>query len=442
MDFLTKNAICYTIRHLFKVAGINLSVDNLIDILPNHLSAKVKFGTKNITFNISSLEVTQQLLAGTLQINKTFTADKVHIIPIILEIHSNFADILGDELHVNADIISLSFIMLSRYEETVIEERDAFGRFEYKNSIAAKYKFIDFPIVDEYAIILRSYLMSFLPNVDFHNNKCVIIPTHDIDEIIRFSGIKKTIRTLLGDIYIYKDFRQLVRSISQLFKSINNPELDPYIASINQFINLSKELGFKSEFYFMGADPSDFDCGYDLRIPVIQNIFNEIKNCNMIVGIHGGFYTLNDPDKLRAEIIKLEDMFFDKIIDVRQHYLRFDVNTTFRTMGQVGLKYDSTLGYAEREGFRCGTCYEYPIYDIKNDIQLNIKERPLIVMDVTLIDYRNLSISEAFEKVNILYSRCKAVGGNFVILWHNTTVTRRTLWYNELYKKFLYNYSN
>ncbi|MEA1048991.1 hypothetical protein U5801_04080 [Lamprobacter modestohalophilus] len=40
----------------------------------------------------------------------------------------------------------------------------------------------------------------------------------------------------------------------------------------------------------------------------------------------------------------------------RQHFLRWETSATARLWDANGLDYDSTLSYADRPGFRCGTC--------------------------------------------------------------------------------------
>ena len=102
------------------------------------------------------------------------------------------------------------------------------------------------------------------------------------------------------------------------------------------------------------------------------------------------------------------------------------------------MRYDSTLGYADREGFRCGTCMAYPLYDLQQDRPLNVWERPLIVMDGTLQAYRGLTLDQALQSMKQLFGRSMAVGGDFVLLWHNGSVYRFWKeWYQNVYLPFL-----
>ncbi|MGD9231107.1 MAG: hypothetical protein PVJ20_09870, partial [Desulfobacterales bacterium] len=69
-----------------------------------------------------------------------------------------------------------------------------------------------------------------------------------------------------------------------------------------------------------------------------------------------------------------------------------------------------------------GVCYEYTLFDLIEKEQLNIKERPLIAMDCSVIDKRFMNLGpthKAFDYMNTLKSRCKMFNGDFTILWHN-----------------------
>ena len=83
------------------------------------------------------------------------------------------------------------------------------------------------------------------------------------------------------------------------------------------------------------------------------------------------------------------------------------------------MKLDSTLGYADKEGFRCGTGDIFPVFDFHNRRQLELKERPLILMDGTLQQYRRYSIEEAFETIQYFISIGKKYSCPITLLFHN-----------------------
>lgn len=105
------------------------------------------------------------------------------------------------------------------------------------------------------------------------------------------------------------------------------------------------------------------------------------------------------------------------------HYLRWEQPTTMYGWEMASMDYDSTLGYADRPGFRCGTCFEYPAFDPVANETLNLRIRPLVVMECSVIldKYLGLGTTDA-AATNILKikNKCAAVGGSFTLLWHNS----------------------
>ncbi len=97
------------------------------------------------------------------------------------------------------------------------------------------------------------------------------------------------------------------------------------------------------------------------------------------------------------------------------------------------MSWDSTLSYADKEGFRCGTCYEYSVFDILNREKLKLKERPLIIMEGTLVNYQNFTPEEMEERIKNLADKVKQYNGQFVFLWHNSS-------FGGSWKKFEYIY--
>ncbi len=80
------------------------------------------------------------------------------------------------------------------------------------------------------------------------------------------------------------------------------------------------------------------------------------------------------------------------------------------------------MGFADHGGFRCGTCYEYPIYDLKRREVLPLRERPLIAMDTSVMDdhYMGLGTTAAAVDYFLKLKRlCQDHRGDYVILWHN-----------------------
>ncbi len=109
----------------------------------------------------------------------------------------------------------------------------------------------------------------------------------------------------------------------------------------------------------------------------------------------------------------------EEIVGSRQHFLKFHYPETLKLQESVGLRYDTTMGFAEHEGFRNSYCYPFKPFDHEKGQMIDIWEFPLVVMDTTLFGYRKLNYSDMSRSINQLIDELKRFGGLFVMLWHN-----------------------
>ena len=107
----------------------------------------------------------------------------------------------------------------------------------------------------------------------------------------------------------------------------------------------------------------------------------------------------------------------------RQHFLLWNAAITPHLWEQHGFDYDSTLGFADKSGFRCGTGHEFTMYNLINRKRFKLKQRPLISMECTVIEqrYEGLGYSNtAVERFKYFKNIVHKYGGNFTLLWHNS----------------------
>jgi hypothetical protein len=97
-----------------------------------------------------------------------------------------------------------------------------------------------------------------------------------------------------------------------------------------------------------------------------------------------------------------EEGIAQPLLGGRQHYLRWETPTTVRLWDANGLDYDITLSYADRPGFRCGTCFEYPMFDSVEQRALKLRQRPLIVMECSVIAERYLGLGYSDEALAMM----------------------------------------
>lgn len=433
---LTHNAIAYTLHRLMDIVAP--AQQYTVCIEAGNPSVQL---TRELSICFSLIPETDwpKLLAGEYPMTYIPSYDHAVTVPLLLEKGNSFAVWNGNILEVHADIITLSFLLLSRAEEELTPERDRYDRFLWKNSLAAKYSFIDFPIVDEWAMLLRSALSERVNMDSLGRHAPSLRLTHDMDSARRFPNLFVAARTILGgDLLRLKSFRIAAKSFRQYITSRTHPEKDPSLLGAQILMELSLLHGFISEFYFMGLETGEDDFRYDVSAPAVQAAAQQLTAAGMICGFHGSRLTPKNTDRFRLEQQRVANALKLPIRCGRQHYLCFDALETPRIWQEAGMVYDDTLGYADHEGFRCGTCHEYPLYDLKKDQPLTVIERPLIAMDATLMEYRGLICADSLKILKQLFLRCYAVEGDFVLLWHNDSLFREwEPWFEQVYRPFI-----
>jgi len=315
-----------------------------------------------------------------------------------------------------ADIIAATLFMLTRWEETVVPECDEHGRFPATASVAYKQGFLDRPIVDEYALILREWLKVLCPVWEPQIRKFLVKLSHDIDDIRHFSYPYRIGRALVVTLRKRRTLPQYVQHFSSLLRAP-----DP-LASIYQLARLSEYYGLRSTFNFQAARSTVYDRGYALTSPLIQECIKGLRESGHEIGFHPGYHAFADSARFAQEKTRLERSLGLPVAGGRQHFLRFDVPGTWRIWEEIGLEYDSTLGFADYEGFRCGTCHPFNPFDLQQNRVMYLLELPLLVMDGSLCQYRGLTPEQGQAIILKLAQRCYQVGGTFTLLWHNTSI--------------------
>ncbi|AXH09211.1 hypothetical protein CP960_01755 [Malaciobacter halophilus] len=319
------------------------------------------------------------------------------------------------------DIFAASFFMLTRWEEYVNKARDSHNRFPATESLAYKQGFLDRPIVNEYLEEFKKNLLELDSNLQFKSRCYQTFLTHDIDYIQKYSNVNNCVREIAGDIIKRKSLLLAVKNLIRQVKVFLGVAKDPF-DTFDYLMDVSEKVGIKTHFFFMGKGETEYDNHYDSSSIKIKSTISNIKNRGHNIGIHPTYNAYNDSMQLKNEKNELENNLNTKIVFGREHYLRFEVPTTWQIWEDNLMQWDSTCGYADKEGFRCGVCYEYSVFNILTREKLKLKEKPLIVMECTIIDKSKMKgdyKAEVLNRMNDLKEKCKQYNGDFVLLWHN-----------------------
>jgi len=346
-------------------------------------------------------------------------------------------------MHVAYDILGLTYWMLSRQEEVGRSDLDKHGRFPATASHGFKYDYLDRPVVDEWLSILGQVVQRTWPGIELKQNCFSMKVSHDVDSPSRygFRNFSGLVRAMAGDVIKRGDLGSAV--LAPWIRMNTRNQLHSYDPdnTFNWIMNLSEQHGLHSAFYFICGYTDPHDADYSVEHPAIRHLMRQIHQRGHEIGLHPSYgcykkphLILQEADQLR-KICALEDIK-QKEWGGRMHYLRWEQPTTLRAWADAGMGYDSTMSYADLPGFRCGTCFEYPAFDPVTQEALPLRIRPLIAMECSVISslYMGLGTGmEALEVFTALKNTCRAVGGSFTLLWHNSEIKRS----KELYRKVL-----
>jgi len=339
------------------------------------------------------------------------------------------------------DIFATLFFMLTRWEEYVNTTRDNHNRFPHTESLAYQHDFLHRPIVNEYIELLWNILKELGYSSKRKEEAFSILLTHDVDEILRYPNIKRVLVAMAGDIILRKSLPLALKTLIHYPLILMGKKRDPY-DSFDEIMDMSDSFNIQSHFFFMSGGTTPYDNRYNIREPRVKTIIEKIKARGHAIGIHPSYSAYNDPIQFKLEKEVLEEINQEAIVTGREHYLRFEVPHTWQLWEDNHFEWCSNLAYAQSAGFRTGCCSPYSPFNILSQKQLTVKERPLIMMEVTFV--QEAPEIEDFDKmVDYYLNIVKKYNGEFVLLWHNASLHDHAIKpYTPSYRRTLQQYKS
>lgn len=337
----------------------------------------------------------------------------------------------GSECHLGLDIFGSIFFMLSRYEEAIQSDRDKHDRFLFTTSVAYRAKFLGRPIVDEYVEILWAAMLRLWPGLKRKSRQSRMLVSCDVDHpyVCACDSVVVLVRELASDVFKHGSLRMALQTLLRSMRMRPcDPSSDPYLKNIDWIMDVNEKAGNRVAFYFITANLHSFRDGhYSMDDPVIRDLLRRIAKRGHEVGLHASYNTYKDPAQTSREASVLRQVMAaewiqQSMIGGRQHYLRWQPLITPSNLEAAGIDYDSSLCFADSPGFRCGTCHEYQMYHLAERRPLKLRQRPLIVMECSVIADRYLGMGYSEAALDLMKSYksiCYRFGGDFTLLWHN-----------------------
>lgn len=311
------------------------------------------------------------------------------------------------------DDLSIVFYMLSRYKSYFSQNLDNHDRLNAQQNILVQFGLNKTAMVDR---IVKSIWENL--NLDYTpvQDKFKYIPTFDIDVA-----------------WAYKN-RKFIRSVGAILKGGNPIERlrvyagltkDPY-DTYSQIREVASKTDEIVSFTLLG------DWGkYDKNIHWENFSYGSlIRGLNLEggLGIHPSYASFLNKEQIAIEVNRLETITGHEIRKSRQHFLRLKIPETYQNLLEVGIEHDYSMGFADDIGFRAGTSFPYRFFDLKENKSTSLWIHPFAYMDSAMKDYLHLSPEQAKLAIDELMLEVKAVGGQFISIWHNSSIHDRGEW--------------
>ena len=199
---------------------------------------------------------------------------------------------------------------------------------------------------------------------------------------------------------------------------------------IDRYMSLERGLG--STFYFIPLKdhagessertvPHWRAARYDVK--EYRVLIAELKRENAEIGVHG-LDAWQDPQKGIREREILRSLSGEESVGIRMHWLYFSKESP-KVLEEAGFAYDSTVGYNEANGFRCGTTQVFCLPGSRRLLELSLN-----VMDTALFysERMGLSEAEAMEQCKKLITALRSYGGVLTINWHTRSLSPERNW--------------
>jgi len=306
------------------------------------------------------------------------------------------------------------FTAKEEYESELVDQYDRNPYWASKN------RNVLVPVISDY--LLKNGLNPVYPD----NKKFALCITHDIDRLFNNYSARRVIKNGTKNLFNLK-LKEFSKTLKDGVRRRINPDYH-----ISEIFKREKKYGAKSSFYFLALSNEEQDHNYDLS--EISEIFDEIRQNNGEIGLHGGHLAYDNLSKIKQEKERLESAIGEKVHGYRGHYLKFRTPMTWELLDNVEFKYDTTYGYADCSGFRNGMCHPFHPYSLNKNEFLNIIELPLVIMECSLWKYMGISENRQFDFCKKIIDTVAKNNGVLTLLWHNTEMQGHK---GELYSSIL-----
>lgn len=303
--------------------------------------------------------------------------------------------------------------------------RDRFGRVPSAENVLVTEGLERDPVVSRAALALRQAVFAAAAARPVrlvapwpHGYRWAAAFTHDLDVVSLWPAF-----TLLriGELLAKREGRRALRAARAATASIARA---PVWDAAQALLAMERRREVASTWFILCGTPTlrtirAGDLTYRPESHGARRILAAVASAGHEIGLHGSFETMDTPARFAPQRERLIALTGAAVHGVRQHFLRIQPALSEHAMSSAGFTYDSTRGFADRNGFRSGVADIFPVWYNDAPGTGDFSEAPFCWMDRALSKYQGTEepaawIADAIELANT----CRDVEGLWTGIWH------------------------
>ena len=298
------------------------------------------------------------------------------------------------------DVFAASFFIITRYEEYLHQKKTS-EDFKSNKSYQYKWKILERPIIDEWALLIKNMIRKKHPDFKFLD-KCFINQpgiNFSIAPNLPYGLLSKT-KFLFSSVFD-KENSYLSSKFDRLTGFGINNEL------LLSDLNTSLEKKQTNPVFFINFPNVSDD--YIKATGVSKNLLT--KKVGLLRPCASDKEKINE---IKTGLSKLKKLLPEQINVSSQQLEVLKFPICYLNLLNTGITTDYSMGYPERAGFRAGTCTPFNWYDLQLE-----KVTPLLVYSYCLNDatIQHLSKESILHSIRNYIDAVKFVNGYFLSNW-------------------------
>jgi hypothetical protein len=248
--------------------------------------------------------------------------------------------------------------------------------------------------------------------------------SHDLDIVALwplFSALRVT------ELVRHKSFG---RALTALAAAIGWTARDPVTSGVRTLLAQEADTGNAPSTWFVLCGTPTLatfragDLTYRPESGRARQIFADLASAGHEIALHGSFETSRRTEAFAEQRTRLADLTGQLPVGVRQHFVRLRPGATHLAMAQAGFRYDATMGFSDRNGFRLGVADVVPCWNSAERMVTGPDLVPFAWMDRAMSKYSGIEDPARWIADGMLLAnRCREVEGLWAGIWHPNLVT-------------------